>query len=252
MIYVNQYVSLEETFVAIKTTHSPSSISSLAVECDEYTNAMGVSRGLVSLGLVWKQQTHLELDYDGPEPNTVILFVDMVQNLTTLESLVFRPAMIQNTRYNSEGGEQDNLLDNKLSIINHSRIKSIDFLCYLTSDNAQQFKRFNSRFNFTLQPCLMLEKSELYVGEIGIPGANHGAFDLDFRGQAYLKQVRIKLRNCQYYAFRHAFGKYWNNVDEPMMQEALTLEQVKVKPFHMNLAWDTDSENTDIKLSNCQ
>lgn len=96
--------------------------------------------------------------------------------------------------------------------------------------------------------CPMLEKIDLELTPINA----FGALTLDFRQQAYLKHIKLQQANCRYYTFQHEVEKYWKNSGVLTVKQTLTLEDAKITPYTMHLAWNTDNKNIEIDLPDCK
>lgn len=88
MIPLGTSTFIEETFNFVKAAQSCLTVSSIALETAVYTDALAVGRGLVDLGTQLKHLTHPKVGYEYSS-KTTLLFVDIIQNLTMLESLEF-------------------------------------------------------------------------------------------------------------------------------------------------------------------
>lgn len=65
------------------------------------------------------------------------------------------------------------------------------------------FARLDILFIFILLSCPILEIFDLDVKRVNCIGYPK----LDFTRNTHLKQIKIKQRNCSYYAFKHEPGK---------------------------------------------
>lgn len=121
---------------------------------------------------------------------------------------------------------------------------------YLPEPEGQDvFTKSNSLFNFNLLSCPLLETFDLYIGQVI---SAFGAINLDFRGQANMKQIKIEQVNCRHYSFHHELGKDWKNIKVPAMHKTWTFDEIKSTPYHINLAWDTNNNKIDIQLNDCK
>lgn len=144
--------------------------------------------------------THLKVeDAHFQKPRLMVTFVDILQNLLTLESLVFQTLV---TSYLD--GEQDQMFLSRLNVVNPDRLKSFSlqvqpkfFPC--KKDNME---KVNLLFQFTLASCPLLREFRLN-GEIKACGA----FNLDFREHGKLKHIAINLKGCRYYISHHLIDK---------------------------------------------
>lgn len=251
-IAVEEEDPIEESFNSVMAAQSSSTLSSLSVNCGVATDALAVISKLISFGYVLQYLTHLKFDY-GSSLDTTILFLDILKKLTRLEGLEFALLQMNDAcilRSLEEVQQHDNIFYNKMIDTKSSAIKPICLIADLKGNEGQNvFRKSNSLFNFMFSSCPMLEKFDLLItGEI----TASGSFNLDFRNQTCLKQIKIKQFNCRYYAFSHEFGKYWKNINDPITEETLTSEEAKKTPYCINLAWDNNDMNIDIQLSDCK
>lgn len=87
-IYLGTSSPVEEAFSCLQSAQSCSKLASFCAKFDYTTDALAVSRGLIFLGHSLQNLTRLKVDC-GHADNTIILFVDIVQNLPMLESFDF-------------------------------------------------------------------------------------------------------------------------------------------------------------------
>lgn len=256
MMYLDDKISLEETFDMVMTAPSTSTISSLALECRHRPDPLVVSRGFIPWCLGLEHLTQLKVDCDY-SVNIAILFVDMLQNLTMLESLEFGylhldTGTIMNiiNRESEDLGPGEELLYNKISLIKSCNIKSISlrmsFDCFGKSKGSEKLNTF---FNFILLSCPILERYDLSVPN---KVTSFGVLDLDFTRQANLKHIKIKQENCSHYTFQPEPRKHWRNINVPIAPETLTPDRAITSPYYINLAWDTRNRNLVFHLSDCK
>lgn len=181
--------------------------------------------------------------------NTVIFFVDILQNLPLLESIDFWPLHIESADVNPECEEDDGVFYGKILEINRSRVKSVRLSLIVNGNGVQGcFKKSNKLLNFILLSCPDLEIFRLIVGSIQA----FGTLSLDFRGNAHMKQIDLYQTNCRYYTFQHESGKCWKNINAPTSKESLTRDEANTTPYSMHLAWNNENNNTEIKISDCK
>lgn len=253
LIYLDESSPIEETFNFVKVAQSCSTVSSFVIESADNTDTLTISRGLVAFGAGLKHVTHLSFQYYLSD-NTTLLFVDIVQNLTTLEKLGFGTlAMIDGAdlfHTAEEVQQHETLFYSKISNIQPCRIKSMKFTVSLDINGGQDvFKKSNRLFDFIFLSCPMLERFDSEVEDEDF--CAFGAINLDFRRQLHLKQVKIQRTKCRRYTFYHEFGKCWQNINVPIHQETATLRQARNAVYHVNLAWDTSNNKIEFELSNC-
>lgn len=168
--------------------------------------------------------------------NVAILFIDMIQNLTTLKILDFGTLVIQKE-------ETDDLFYNKVSNIQKvGGLESLSLTQFDVATGDDSMKKLNLLLSFMLRFCPNLKKIKPLVHSI----LARGGMNLDFRGNPLLQDIDIKMLNCQYYAFHHEFGKYWRNIKEEIKRDDFTMNS-----FFVNLAWDYANKNIRLQLAGC-
>lgn len=253
MIHLERGSSFGETFNIVMASPSTSTLSSLAIEGQFGVNPLAIGRRLIPLCLSLQHLTHLKVDCYF-STNEVFLLVDIIHNLTMLQSLEYGYFTVDmnnrvTTKTESIGLMKycDDLFYNRISRIKYSNIKSTSLCLSLNCNDG--FEKLNGLFNFILLSCSLLEKFDLNAEETG---DCDGFVNLDFRRQMNLKQIRIKQRNCRYYTFQHDFRKRWKNVNQPTAEEPLRWEQAIFGAHHTNLAWDSTNKGLDLYLSDCR
>lgn len=167
VIHLESHYPIQEIFNSVKAAQSCSSLSSLAIECHATTNAMDLSLGLLPLDRSLRNLTHLNIDYGRRSADTIILLLDIIQNLTMLESLEFQGLLIVETvnlpRIEEVVKEYDDLSHSKIASCKLSKIKTLRLTTCLYTHDIQKdiFKKANGLFHFILQSCPTLETFEL-------------------------------------------------------------------------------------------
>lgn len=224
-----------QTFAPIQAAQSVSSVSSLAMKCNAGTNISILNDSLMNLYLNLNNLTSLEITCFSNSAPTLIVYV--LQNLCMLKSLVLKEIKIPEE-------ENDNLFYNKLSDVHEGRLESVR-LAYRDSYTTVSTFKSNQLLAFVVQSSPKLKRFELSASN---KFSANGNIYLDFRGNLFLRFVKIDLPNCQYYTFHHQFGKYWKNINDQIMQEGFTRETGGSFSFCVNLAWNTGG-NVELQLS---
>lgn len=159
----------EEKLKSIQTAKSTSCISSLDINCTYRVNTMALIGPIRNLCQNLKYLTSLKIK--SYSFNVVILLIDVVRNLTTLENLEFGALIIQDASNND-------LFYNKVYDIHEGRLKSICLSEFVVSECDDSIKKLNLHFAFILKSCPNLNSIELMASEIG---ARSGSIYLGFR-----------------------------------------------------------------------
>lgn len=190
MMHLGCSSPIEEIFNSVIAASSTSTLSSLLVECGHTTDSLAVSRGLMNLGRSLQNLTHLKVSY-GYADCVALLFVDVLQKLTLLESLEFGILQVwDGILDNAETAESNASIYRKITSISRCRINCMRFYASLNGGSEQDiFKKSNSLFSFILLSCPVLETFDLNVGQVFIGGNAYGGIDLYFRGQANAQKI---------------------------------------------------------------
>lgn len=159
----------EEKLKSIQTAKSTSCISSLDINCTYRVNTMALIGPIRNLCQNLKYLTSLKIK--SYSFNVVILLIDVVRNLTTLENLEFGALIIQDASNND-------LFYNKVYDIHEGRLKSICLSEFVVSECDDSIKKLNLHFAFILKSCPNLNSIELMASGIG---ARSGSIYLGFR-----------------------------------------------------------------------
>lgn len=231
--------SVTQIFGAIQAAQSVSSISSLAIT-RKTQDALPLTNCLLDLCFNFNNLTSLQIDCRYPHI-TPLLLIDILENLTMLESFQYRDFM-------TDEDLDDDLFYKGLSNVSIGRLISLCLSRFVIDDSdCTSMYKSNLLFDTILRSSPNLK--DLIIDAENITA--RGSINLDVRGNWSLQRIRLSMPDCRHYVFHYTFGKYWRDVnDQFVMRKALTRYQEGELPYYVNLAWDT-TKNIILKLSGC-
>lgn len=232
----------EEMFHSLESADSIYGLNSLEINVGNLKDSLAASNGIFNFYNNLNLLTHLGIRLDRSEQRQKLrlIFVEILQNLLTLEHLV-----LENLVLFDEDSTQDRVLSSKLDTVNRGQLKAT-YLNFYINSRGVTMTRCNLLFNFILHSRPLLQDFKL-LGRID----SRGALDLDYRQHAGLVCIEIDLKGCRYYILYKHFAKQWKNVDERILEEDIGIEVQKKLPYFINLTW-MDQNNVKLKLATCK
>lgn len=187
--------------------------------------------------------TKLEIINCSGYEKTPVLLLEILHDLTMLETLEFENLMIHDIEYFS--------FNRRVSTVRLGRLKSIH-LNNVVLGASYSILIANRLLAFILQSCPELKRFDLSVSHEEFKAG--GIIYLDFRGSNCLQHIKLLMPYCRYYSFTHAFGKYWKNINKELTfyydhQSISIRKKAGVPDYYVQLAWDRTNKNIELDLS---